>query len=114
MNETKLKHRLNQQLHSLSTDQLNRVCQFVENLSNEISPTQLDEILLNKWQYLLEKGQELNPEQPLTETEITQIRHLLYSLNQSCPIGLAQGEFTVSDNFNDPLPDDILASFYPS
>jgi hypothetical protein len=28
------------------------------------------------------------------------------------PYGLAAGEFTVPDDFDDPLPDDILASFY--
>ena len=27
------------------------------------------------------------------------------------PIGLARGEFVVPDDFDDPLPDDILADF---
>jgi hypothetical protein len=78
-----------------------------------IDTPSLNQSLLNKWQHLCEKGQELDPENPLTESEITQIRQLLYSLNQSCPVGLAEGEFTISDHFNDPLPDDILDSFYP-
>lgn len=78
-----------------------------------IDTPSLNQTLLNKWQHLCEKGQELDPENPLNESEISQIRQLLHSLNQSCPVGLAQGEFTVPDNFNDPLPDDILASFYP-
>ncbi|MGK7931516.1 MAG: hypothetical protein AB4041_08785 [Microcystaceae cyanobacterium] len=73
----------------------------------------LNQTLLNKWQHLCETGQELNPDDPLTASEIRQIRQLLHTLNQSCPVGLAEGEFTVPDNFNDPLPDDILASFYP-
>ena len=76
-------------------------------------PSSLNLTLLEKWKYLRENGQELDPENPLTETEITQIRQRLHSLNQSCPVGLAQGEFTVPDNFNEPLPDDVLASFYP-
>jgi hypothetical protein len=28
------------------------------------------------------------------------------------PYGLAAGEFTVPDDFDEPLPDDILADFY--
>lgn len=27
------------------------------------------------------------------------------------PIGLAQGQFTVPDDFNDPLPEDVLRTF---
>ena len=27
--------------------------------------------------------------------------------------GLAAGEFTVPENFNEPLPDDLLNEFYP-
>jgi hypothetical protein len=30
---------------------------------------------------------------------------------QSRPIGLAKGEFTVPDNFNDPLPENVLQTF---
>jgi hypothetical protein len=29
------------------------------------------------------------------------------------PIGLAKGEFVVPDDFNDPLPDEILDLFEP-
>lgn len=28
------------------------------------------------------------------------------------PFGLAKGEFVVPDNFDDPLPDDVLEKFY--
>ena len=82
-------------------------------LQSSNTSSSLNLSLLQKWQYLSENGQELDPENPLTEAEIIQIRQLLHSLNQSCPVGLAQGEFTVPDNFNDPLPDDVLVSFYP-
>lgn len=37
----------------------------------------------------------------LDETETKELR----------PIGLAKGEFVVPDDFDDPLPDDILADF---
>ena len=32
-------------------------------------------------------------------------------LSQPRPIGLAKGQFTVPDNFNDPLPEDVLQAF---
>ncbi len=32
-------------------------------------------------------------------------------LSQPRPIGLAKGQFTVPDNFNDPLPADVLQAF---
>jgi antitoxin (DNA-binding transcriptional repressor) of toxin-antitoxin stability system len=32
--------------------------------------------------------------------------------NKERPIGLAQGTFTVPDDFDDPLPDDYLNEFY--
>jgi hypothetical protein len=32
-------------------------------------------------------------------------------LPQSRPIGLAKGELTVPDDFNTPLPDDVLRTF---
>jgi len=32
-------------------------------------------------------------------------------LSQSRPIGLAKGQFTVPDDFNAPLPEDVLQTF---
>jgi hypothetical protein len=32
-------------------------------------------------------------------------------LSSPRPIGLAKGQFTVPDDFNDPLPEDVLRSF---
>ena len=32
-------------------------------------------------------------------------------LNQSRPIGLAKGQFTVPEDFNAPLPEDLLHAF---
>ena len=37
----------------------------------------------------------------LRESEATELR----------PIGLAKGEFIVPDNFDEPLPDEVLAEF---
>ena len=33
------------------------------------------------------------------------------ALDQPRPIGLAKGQFTVPDDFNDPLPEEVLRSF---
>ncbi|MFN5398524.1 MAG: DUF2281 domain-containing protein [Pseudanabaena sp.] len=41
-------------------------------------------------------------------------RSLNQDLQQSRPYGLCTGEFTVPENFDDPLPDDVLQDFeYP-
>ena len=42
---------------------------------------------------------------------IAEIRPLSKPLKEPRPIGLCKGEFVVSDNFNDPLPEEILEEF---
>jgi len=43
---------------------------------------------------------------------VAEIRPIDPPLTDSRPIGLAKGEFAVSDSFFEPLPDDILDAFY--
>ena len=50
----------------------------------------------------------------LSNEEIDQICDLLAKQNQKRPSVFAEGEFTVPDNFNDPLPSEIMDSFYES
>ncbi len=40
-----------------------------------------------------------------------EIRPLAPAIRGPRPIGLAAGEFTVPDDFDDPLPDDLLRAF---
>ncbi len=43
---------------------------------------------------------------------IAEIRPLPKNVRAPRPIGLAEGEFEVTDHFFDPLPDDFVDSFY--
>ncbi len=43
---------------------------------------------------------------------VAQIVPVEKTLTQKRPIGLAEGEFTVPQDFNDPLPDEEIAAFY--
>ncbi len=67
---------------------------------------------MDKWQYLIKNNQELDESKPLANAEIEIICQILSEENKTRPVGLAQGEFAVPDDFNDSLPEDILDSFY--
>ncbi|MTJ46569.1 DUF2281 domain-containing protein [Dolichospermum sp. UHCC 0259] len=47
----------------------------------------------------------------LTNEEIEQILENYRQENKTRPLGLCKGEFTVPNNFNEPLPDEILELF---
>lgn len=82
---------LDRKLDNLSPEQLNSVSQFVEFLEYQQTHTKI--------------------ENPMTNEEIDQIVASYRQQNKSLPIGLAKGEFVVPDDFDDPLPDDILDLF---
>ncbi|MFN5514243.1 MAG: type II toxin-antitoxin system Phd/YefM family antitoxin [Cyanobacteriota bacterium] len=70
---------------------------------NEI-PDKLPEILK-----LIQEGNSLiltQADQPIAE-----IKPITTKTKKRRPIGLCQGEFIVPDNFNDPLPEDIIKLF---
>ena len=90
---TNIREELAQKLDKLSTGQLNSVHQFVE--------------------FLEYKQQPVTSETPLTNEDIDRIVESYRKQNKPLPIGLAQGEFVVPDDFNDPLPDEILDLFEP-
>ena len=50
-------------------------------------------------------------EEVLTNEEIDQVLQMYRQENRSRPWGLAKGEFVVPDDFNEPLPDEILDLF---
>ncbi len=59
--------------------------------------------------------QQLSADEPILlckhNVPIAEIRALKQKTMQSRPVGLAKGEFKLSDRFFDPLDDDILQSF---
>lgn len=115
MNLIELRHNLTEKLAFLSEEQLNLVSQFVAQLQLQntlINNHEHEEKALEKWQYLKENNQELDEENPLTDQEIEVICQVLSQQNKKRPAGLCQGEFTISDDFNEPLPEDIVDLFY--
>ena len=92
------KEELERKLHNLSPEQLNSVCQFVEFLEYKQHATKTEP----------EKNLPYPPE---TNEDIDKIVEYYRRQNKQRPIGLAKGEFTVPDDFNDPLPDEILDLF---
>lgn len=88
---TNIREKLNRKLNNLSTEQLDSVHQFVE--------------------FLEYKQQPMENELPITNEDIDRIVESYRRQNKQRPIGLAKGEFTVPDDFNDPLPDEILDLF---
>ncbi len=90
---TNIREELARKLDKLSTEQLNSVCQFVE--------------------FLEYKQQSGTIETPITNEDIDRIVESYRRQNKPLPIGLAKGEFVVPDDFNDPLPDEILDLFEP-
>lgn len=43
---------------------------------------------------------------------IAEVKPLQKKLNKPRPVGLAKGKIEISDDFNDPLPPEILELFY--
>ena len=84
---------LQQKLARLSPEQLNAVSQFVE--------------------FLEYKQQPAKSETPMTNEDIDRVIASYRRENKQRPIGLAKGEFVVPEDFNDPLPDEILDLFEP-
>lgn len=85
--------KLQQKLARLSPEQLNAVGQFVE--------------------FLEYKEQPSKSETPITNEDIDRVVATYRRENKPLPIGLAKGEFVVPEDFNDPLPDEILDLFEP-
>jgi hypothetical protein len=88
---TSIREELDRKLNNLSPEQLNSVRQFVDSLENQ-QPA-------------------IEPEYPLTNEDIDRIVGSYRQQNKLLPIGLAKGEFIIPDDFNDPLPDEILDLF---
>jgi len=88
---TSIREELDRKLNNLSPEQLDSVLQFVDSLEHQPKP--------------------VNTDYPLTNEDIDRIVESYRQQNQQRPVGLAKGEFTVPDDFNDPLPDEILDLF---
>ena len=88
---TSLREELDRKLNNLSPEQLDTVHRFVESIEHQKSPAA--------------------SEYPLTNEDIDRVVESYRQQNKQRPIGLAKGQFTIPDDFNDPLPDEILDLF---
>jgi hypothetical protein len=88
---TSIREKLDQKLNNLSPEQLDSVHQFVESIEHQQPPTNID--------------------YPLTNEDIDKIVESYRQQNKPLPIGLAKGKLNISDDFNDPLPNEILDLF---
>ena len=88
---TSIREELDRKLNNLSPEQLDSVRQFVDSLEHQLTPA--------------------DPDYPLTNEDIDRIVESYRQQNKQRPIGLAKGQFTVPDDFNAPLPDEILDLF---
>ena len=88
---TSIREKLDRKLNNLSPEQLDLVHQYVESLEHQHSSPK--------------------PKYPSTNEDIDAIVESYRQQNKQRPIGLAKGEFNIPDNFNDPLPDEILNLF---
>ncbi|WP_019503409.1 hypothetical protein [Pleurocapsa sp. PCC 7319] len=88
---TSIRAELDRKLNNLSPEQLHLVRQFVESIEHQTTPT--------------------NSDYPMTNEDVDRVIESYRQQNKQRPIGLAQGEFTVPDDFNNPLPDEILDLF---
>ena len=88
---TSIREELDRKLNNLSPEQLDTVHRFVESIEHKKSPA--------------------DSEYPLTNEDIDRVVESYRQQNKPLPIGLAKGQFTVPDDFNDPLPDEILDLF---
>lgn len=84
----------------------------LNNQNNLESLTTKELQIMKKWEYLLEQNQELDSESPVSDAELEIVRQILNRQNKSRPDVPKREEIYIADDFNAPLPDDILDSFY--
>ncbi len=116
--ELRSRNNLEKKLNLLSEEELELVSNFIDELDVNQDSLQGEETpeipsqLMKKWKYLLENDEELDPLNPLSNREIETICQILSKENKTRPTGFAKGEFTIGDDFNDALPDEIVDEFY--
>ncbi len=114
MNTTS-KNRLIEKINHLSDDQLKLITILVNQLElkSDFSIMTLQESsAMKKWEYLLKYDQEMDENEPLSDAELDLVRQVLCKQKKNRPIALKKNNIFIADDFNAPLPDDILDLFY--
>ena len=86
-----IREKLDQKLNNLSPEQLDSVHKFVESMEH--------------------RSTQVNSEYSLSNEDIDRIVESYRQQNKPLPIGLAKSKLNIPDDFNDPLPDEILDLF---
>lgn len=74
--------------------------------------TEQESLILKKWEYLVEHDCELDTENPLSDSELEIVRQILSRQSKKRPDVPKKDEIFIADDFNAPLPEDIIESFY--
>lgn len=115
MNTATVKNQLIEKINTLSPEQLqlvaNLVSQFEQDFNSE-KMTEKESRAIAKWKFLLQNQQEINYNNPLSNEEINLIRGFLSRQGENLPINLPKDNFFIADDFNAPLPDEIIDLFY--
>jgi hypothetical protein len=115
MNTATIKNSLIEKIKHLSVDQLKLVENLVNQFdltSNSVEMTLQESQAMEKWEYLVKHHQEMDDTNPLSNEDITLIRQFFKKQNKTIPLDLPKAEIFIADDFNDPLPDDIIDLFY--
>jgi hypothetical protein len=115
MNITTVKKQLIEKINTLSAEQLQLIANLVNEFEQDFNSekmTEKESQAIAKWEYLLKNKQEINKNTPLSNEEIKLIRDLLSRQGKDLLFDLPKDNFFIADDFNAPLPDDIIDLFY--
>ena len=113
--QTKILNELKKMPIELQEEVFNYAQYLRSKLNNQISLKSLtakELEIMKKWEYLLEYDRELDTENPLDDSELEVVRQVLSRQNKTRPNVPKKEEIYIAEDFNAPLPDDILDSFY--
>lgn len=111
MNVFQLKERLTARLGGLSVAQLAQIENLIDGFESSIDDTR-ETLAWEKWRYLREHHQEKDNQEPLSNEEIGLVCSFLAQLGLSRPLEAEKQNVFIADDFNAPMPDDIIELFY--
>lgn len=111
MNVSQLKEWLTARLGGLSAAQLSQIENLIDGFESNIDEIR-ETLAWEKWQYLRDHHQERDNEEPLSNEEIGLVCSFLTKQNLSRPLEAEKQKVFIADDFNAPLPDDIIELFY--
>lgn len=115
MNTATIKSQLIEKINTLSAEQLQLVAKLVHEFEQDFHSekmTEKEEKAIEKWKYLLNHNQQINNDILISNQEIKLIRGFLSSQGKNLPVDFPKDDFFIADDFNAPLPDDIIDLFY--